>query len=172
MQVSLAFLLLLAASAVFVLSVVALFQRRRRGLPRGEVVYSDADSRARPLVSPRRPLSGKPDYVLRIRGGWQVPVEFKSYRYGAQPPHPDLIQLGAYLVLLDDLHDRPPPYGVLRYRDRALRIPYTPALREEVLRLLEAVRTGGGEPPEGTDSAALCRACPFQPICADGARWR
>lgn len=172
MQVSLAFVLLLLASAVLVLSLVALFLRRRTTLPYGEVVYSDADGRARPLISPRRPLSGKPDYVLRIRGGGQIPVEFKSYRYGARPPHPDLIQLGAYLVLLDDLYDWPPPYGVLRYRDRALRVPYTPALREEVLRLLEAVRTGGGEPPEGTDSAALCRACPFQPVCADGARWR
>ena len=172
MQVSLAFLLLLVASAVVMLSLLALFRRRRTAFPRGVVIYSDADGRARPLVSPHRSLSGKPDYVLRVRGGAQVPVEFKSYRYGAQPAHSDLIQLGAYLVLLDDLHDRPPPYGVLRYRDRALRVPYTPALRGEVLRLLDAVRGGGGEPPDGSGNTMLCRACPFQPVCPDGARWR
>jgi CRISPR-associated exonuclease Cas4 len=114
-------------------------------------------------------LSGKPDYVIRTRRGAHVPVEIKSYRGGARPPHADLVQLGAYLLLLEDLTGKKPQYGILRYRDRTLRVPYTEALRAEVLRLLEQAQRGDARPPAAMPHPSLCRPCPFAPIC-DAAR--
>jgi CRISPR-associated exonuclease Cas4 len=158
-------LLLTVALVAVALYLLLVARRARRVLPRGTVVYSDADGQGRPLLSPHRPLSGKPDYVIQRRRGDHVPVELKSYRRGAQAPHGDLIQLGAYLVLLEDLHGRPPPFGILRYKDRAVRVPYTRELRAEVLRVLDRVQSHGAAPPPGTPHPALCRACPFAPIC-------
>jgi CRISPR/Cas system-associated exonuclease Cas4 (RecB family) len=156
-------------AALFFLSVL---HRARRTLPRGTVIYSDADGQARPLISPLRPLSGKPDYVLRVRRGEHVPVELKSYRRGAHAPHADLIHLGAYLVLLEDLNGEPPPFGNSRYTDRALRVPYTAALRAEVLRLLEEVGHAGKGPPAGMPHLSLCQTCPIAPIREDASSWR
>ena len=161
---------LLPALAALLVAWVVLRRRLGGGLPRGVVVYSDAEGRGRPLTSPARPLRGKPDQVIRLRSGGLVPVEYKSYRRGSRPPHGDLVQLGAYLVLLEDLHGRAPRYGVLRYADRVQRVRYTAALRREVLRLLEEVRANGRRAPEGRPSRALCRRCPFAPICGDAAR--
>jgi CRISPR-associated exonuclease Cas4 len=115
-------------------------------------------------------LSGKPDYVLRVRHGSQVPVELKSYRCGVRAPHADLIQLGAYLVLLEDLYGQAPPYGVLRYADRTLRVPFTAELREEVLRLLDEIGHAGKAPPAGAPHPKLCGTCAFAPICDEAQR--
>lgn len=158
---------LLLGCAALVVACVWLRRRMGGGLPRGEVVYSDADGRGRTLSSPARPLRGKPDQVIRLRSGGLVPVEYKSYRRGSRPPHADLVQLGAYLVLLEDLHGRAPRYGVLCYVDGVQRVRYSAALRREVLRLLEEVRANGRRMPSGTPGRGLCGRCPFAPICGD-----
>lgn len=160
---------LLLALAIAALYLAVRAWRGRCAMPRGVLVYSDADGRGRPLRSPLRPLSGKPDYVIRDRRGDHVPVEIKSYRSGARPPHGDIVQLGAYLLLLEDLHGRRPRHGVLRYPDRVLRVAYTEALRTEVIRLLAHVQRAGQALPPGTPHPALCRTCPFAPRC-DAAR--
>jgi CRISPR-associated exonuclease Cas4 len=161
--------LLLMAVLVVAICLAALARRLGRRLPAGTVVFSDADGRARPLVSPARGLSGKPDYLIRTRRGAHIPVELKSYRCGAHPPHPDVIQLGAYLLLLEDLHGQPPPFGMLQYADRTMRVPYSSALRAEVLKLLAAVAASGAAPPPASPAPTLCRRCPFTPICAERA---
>lgn len=152
-----------AVLAALLLSVVVVL-RRRHG-PIGVVVYSDAGGTGRPLRSPLRPLSGKPDYVLRTRRGALIPVEYKSYACGTHPPHADMVQIGTYLVLIEDLHGRTPPYGLLRYTDRTLKIPNSLSLRKEVLRILKTLQEGVTTPPEPTPAPALCARCPFAPIC-------
>lgn len=164
-----ALLLVLVAALLAAWSLAALARRFRTALPSGTVVYSDADGRGRPLHSPVRGLTGKPDYVIRTRRGALVPIELKSYRCGAQPPHGDVVQIGAYLLLLEDLYGRPSPFGVLRYTDRCLRVPYSGDLRAEVLRLLADVVASGARQPAGAPSPGLCRRCPFAPICPDRA---
>lgn len=161
--------LLLLVGCVVLLTWLVL-RRRAGALPRGEVVYSDVEGRGRALTSPLRPLRGKPDAVIRLRSGALAPVEYKSYRWGSRSPHADLVQLGAYLVLLHDLRGRPPAFGVLRYTDRVQRVRYTAALRREVLTTLEQVRATGRRVPAGRPSRSLCRRCPFAPVCDDAAR--
>jgi CRISPR-associated exonuclease Cas4 len=157
--------LVLLALLVAALCIVTVVRRARHGAAPRSLIYTDADGRGRSLHSPLRPLSGKPDYVIRTRRGDLVPVELKSYRGGARPPHADVIQLGAYLLLLEDVHGRRPRHGILRYPDRSLRVPYTEALRAEVLGLLEHIQHGGSAPPPGAPHPAVCRACPFAPMC-------
>jgi len=152
---------------------------RALGLPTGRIVYSDAGGAARPLVARRYPLTGKPDYVVLTSGGRRVPVEIKSGRAlrakGGErvPRHEDVLQLVTYLIILDDLYDEPPRYGLLRYADATFEVPYAADLRDEVLDLLaemQALDEDLGEieeAPRGEPSAQTCRVCAFKEICDD-----
>ncbi len=152
---------------------------RALGLPAGRIVYSDAGGAARPLVARRYPLTGKPDYVVLTSGGRRVPVEIKSGRAPRakggerRPRHEDALQLVTYLIILDDLYNEPPRYGLLRYADATFEVPYTADLRDEVLGLLaemQALDEDLGkteEAPRGDPSLQKCRACAFKEICND-----
>ena len=150
---------------------------RALGLPAGRIVYSDADGEARPLTARRYPLTGKPDYVVLTSGGRRIPVEIKSGRAvrakGGEraPRHEDVLQLVTYLIILDDLYDEPPRYGLLRYADATFEVPYAAGLRDEVLGLLAEMQAldedldETGEAPRGDPSLQKCRACAFKEIC-------
>lgn len=145
------------------------------GLPPGRVVYSDADGTARPLAAQRYPLVGKPDYVVLTPGSLHVPVEVKSARVRGAPRHEDVLQLAAYMLILEDLYEPAPRYGVLRYANGTFEVPYTAELRGEVLALLDEMQALDGtdplrgDAPPGNPSAAKCRACAFRAICPDAA---
>src|SRR6266436_6122290 len=54
----------------------------RTGLPTRDILYADVDStfpQPAPLISKRYRLSGKPDYLVRVKDG-VAPVELKSGR--------------------------------------------------------------------------------------------
>ncbi len=180
---------LLSLAAVLVLALAVLlfneFRARRRqprpagrarktprGLPQGKIVYQDADGSGEPLLATSHPLSGKPDYVILSPEGVPIPVELKLTIESDQPQGHHVIQLAAYFVILEDLYDQPPTYGVLRYANQDFRIEYTAALKRKVLRLLaEMERCDDQRPPALTHQlASRCRACPFEPICPIGQR--
>ncbi len=153
------------------------------GLPPGRIVYTDADGTAQPLAAHRYPLRGKPDYVVRTPSGVHVPVEVKSARIGKAPRHEDVLQVAAYLLILDDLypHDPAPRYGLLHYRNADVQVVATPDLRAEVLDILaqlqaidDAIRDAASDDeaevgPPGNPGVARCRACAFKAICEDAA---
>ena len=126
-------------------------KREQTGLPEGEVVYADTGAwrkLERPLYSERFRLTGRPDYVVE-EGGRYIPVEVKPTRRADKPYASDEYQLAAYCLLLEEQTDAPipgapvagaPPYGLLRYQNATFRIPYTAALRSELLRLLDEMR--------------------------------
>jgi len=71
-------LLVLLAAFLFIWSEQ---QKRRTGLPQGKVIYADSDqwqAVTQPLYDPQLKLTGKPDYIVRLPSGMQVPVEVKS----------------------------------------------------------------------------------------------
>jgi CRISPR-associated exonuclease Cas4 len=149
------------------------------GLPPGEIVYSDAGGGAEPLIARNHPLLGKPDYVIQGRDGRRMPVEIKSgraprtQRLRPAPRHEDVLQVVAYLIILDDLFAPAPTHGVLRYADATFEVPYAPGLRREVLRIvarmqaLDAATGSRDRPPRGTPGYETCRACAFRAICDD-----
>lgn len=164
--------LVLAAGSILLLwGAIAL--RRRTGLPWGRIVASDMGYGThieRPLVAPRYGLVGKPDYVLRQRGRL-IPVEVKPTRRATKPYTSDIMQLAAYCLLVEETY-RPPPYGLLRYASDTFHIDYTPALRQQLLTLMDEIRAAKkrGECHRSHSNPRRCQHCQFFDRCDDAIR--
>ncbi|MCS6844806.1 MAG: CRISPR-associated protein Cas4 [Caldilineales bacterium] len=152
--------------------------REESGLPRGRLVYADADrwaAVARPLISTRHGLVGKPDYLVETDAG-VVPVEVKRSHApipaegaeGQVQAHlSHVMQLAAYCLLVEDTYGRPPPHGLIHYADATVQIPYTPALRQALLDLLAEMRQAQGEAEvrRSHQDPARCRGCGVRHAC-------
>jgi CRISPR-associated exonuclease Cas4 len=68
-----------------------------------------------PLVSRRHFLIGSPDLVIE-ENGLKIPVEIKSGRVPPKPHFSHVMQLGAYLILIDANFKQVTPYGYVEYR--------------------------------------------------------
>ncbi len=173
----------MASSLLVALAVVALLvgwlalraagrARQSAGLPAGRIVYADTgDWRPldKPLFSAEYGLTGKPDYLVQTRSGL-IPVEVKS---SAAPPRPypsHLLQLAAYCLLVEATAGQVPPRGLIKYADATFEIDYTPALRAELLALLETMRRqrasqAPGGAPRSHDEPRRCAGCGYRPMC-------
>ena len=152
-------------------------QRQSSGLPTGEVLYRDTgewEATERPLRSRRYGLVGRPDYLVQTRERGKtfvVPVEVKSR---ARPPRPyasHVLQLAAYCLLVEDNCGAAPPYGLLRYADDTLCIPYTDELRRRVLETADAIRQARRAPTarRSHNEPRRCAACGYRSACGSEA---
>ncbi len=153
------------------LLVAALRLRRASGLPWARIRMADTGSwRAadQPLMSYRYGLVGKPDYLLETRAGL-IPVELKPSRRAKTPYAGDLMQLAAYCLLVEDATQQAPPYGLLRYATHTFRMPYTAAVRADLLALLDELRQdrNADEVARSHQQVARCRGCGFYTQCED-----
>lgn len=149
--------------------------QRRSGLPSGRLVYADTgrwSAVAKPYFSPRYRLTGKPDYLVASEAGL-TPVEVKhtAAPAGGRAYDSHIMQVAAYCLLVEEAHGETPPYGLIRYTDATVRIDYTPALRAQLLALLEQVRAARGQADVGRShrDPARCRACGVRHACGDAA---
>ena len=147
----------------------ALAHARATGIPLGARLVA-VDQRgwqtpARSYTSTRLGLSGRPDYIVAQRGRL-IPVEAKPGRRGRPRPW-DVVQLGVYLLVIEDAEGRRPPYGVLAYRDGGWRIANTRRLRQEVLTTAAQVRAArqAGAVARPPQQPARCRACGYYDRC-------
>lgn len=159
----------LLAGLGFWLLVRSRAARQRTGLPGGRVIYADTGAWnrcERPLFSRRYRLTGRPDYLVHLREG-VIPVEVKSGTAPSQPYESHLLQLAAYCLLLEEQEGRAPPYGILKYQDRALEIAYTPGLRTRLLEALQSIRRDidAGEAVRSHEQPARCRGCGHRSRC-------
>jgi len=146
---------------------------RQTGLPAGEVVYSDTgqwEKQEEPLISRHYGLLGRPDYLVRVAEGgetFSVPVEVKSRRRPSAPYASHILQLATYCLLVEDVLKVRPPYGLLRYADATLRIPYTDELRAQVLGIADAIRSARSAENLKRDhqDATRCRHCGYRRAC-------
>ncbi len=148
--------------------------RRQTGLPVGRVAYVDTgawDRCERPLFSNRYRLTGKPDYLVRGRQGI-VPVEVKSGAAPEQPYASHVLQLAAYCLLVEEQEGRLPPYGILKYDDRAFAVDYTPALRATLLRTLDAIRRDlhARDVDRSHHDPGRCQGCGYRDRCEQALR--
>jgi CRISPR-associated exonuclease Cas4 len=161
--VGLALLLLAALLLVWGLRV-----RRRTGLPWAPVVAQDMYGRTldKPLFARHIGLTGKPDYLLELRGH-TIPVEVKPGRRAARPYESDLMQLAAYCLLVEETSGEAPPYGLLRYAEQTFRLDYTSQVRDELLALLDEMRAALQAPActRSHDDPRRCRGCGFFEQC-------
>jgi CRISPR-associated exonuclease Cas4 len=179
---ALAFILLLLTAACAWLA--ARRGASRADLPEGRIIYSDTgapvgriapvtlnergERQEKPLVSHRHGLTGRPDYLVRSEEGI-IPVEAKSTRCppGGVPYESHLMQLACYCLLVEETTGESVPFGVIRYRDRQLRVDYTEELREGLLALLAEMRVArrASDVPRSHDETARCAACSYRGIC-------
>lgn len=167
---------LLALSVALLTLALWLALRARRGqqqsgLPQGRLVYADTgrwSAVAQPYFSPRYRLTGKPDYLVESDEGY-TPVEVKqtAARRGGQAYLSHVMQLAAYCLLVEEAHGQAPGYGLIRYSDATVRIDYTPALRGQLLALMDDLRASRSQGDVGRShrDAARCRACGVRHAC-------
>jgi CRISPR-associated exonuclease Cas4 len=164
------------AIVLLVLALVVWWLSRRlqqsSGLPRGVVVYSDAGGWTRneqPLYSARLGLTGKPDYLVKQRGG-VVPVEVKSVAAPTGGPHAaHVYQLAAYCALVEEAYGKRPRHGLIKYADQTLAVDFTPALERELRDLLDEMQAArAAEDVERShDAPGRCRGCGFVEVCEE-----
>jgi CRISPR-associated exonuclease Cas4 len=165
--------ILAVALGLLILSIIlwgiSRWQRNRLHLPSGRFIYIDTIRLRRPegtLFSANYSLLGRPDYLIN-QGGNIIPIEVKS---GAAPvvPYPShLYQLAAYGLLVGEHFGRTPPYGILKYRDRAVEIPFTERVMSETTALLEEMRleSSAASLDRSHSEPNRCRACGFRAVC-------
>jgi len=179
---SLAFILLMITAVVAWLA--ARRGAARADLPEGQIIYSDTgapvgriapitlnergERQEKPLLSHRHGLVGRPDYLVRTEEG-VLPVEAKSAACPANgvPYESHVMQLACYCLLVEEATGERVPFGVIRYRDRQLRVDYSDELRDELLALLAEMREARKAPDvhRSHDQTARCAACSYRELC-------
>lgn len=189
-MIPLLLLIVLLALAAAVASVAAARESKRAGLPAGALLYSDTgrpvgrlggtevgrDGRKqeKPLVSETLELVGRPDYLIEAEGG-VVPVEVKSTNCppNGRPYDSHLAQFAAYCLLVEDVLGASVPYGLVKYRDREVRVEYTGEMREQALALIEEMKADmdasadGEEIHRSHDDARRCGGCSLRDVCTE-----
>jgi CRISPR-associated exonuclease Cas4 len=165
--------ILVFAFGLLLLSIVvwgaARWQRSRLDFPSGRVIYIDTERLRKPegtLFSANYSLVGRPDYLVN-QGGWIIPIEVKSGAAPAAPYPSQLYQLAAYGLLVKEHFGRMPPYGILKYRDRAVEIPFSSRLLDDVGKVLEEIQADSAKQSVDRSHAEAkrCRACGFRAAC-------
>jgi len=144
-------------------------KRERTGLPQGRVVYADTgawDRCEKPLFSKRHLLTGRPDYLVKERGR-VIPMEVKSALSPPTPYRSHVLQLAAYCLLVEEEYGQIPPYGIIKYRDRALAIDYSPHLRAELLDTLVQMRRAltSDDVAPSHSNPNRCQSCGYEADC-------
>jgi CRISPR-associated exonuclease Cas4 len=145
-------------------------KRERTGLPRGRVIYADTGAWKRcekPLFSKRHLLTGRPDYLVEERRR-VIPVEIKSALSPPTPYRSHVLQLAAYCLLVEEEYRQPPPYGIIKYRDQALAIDYSPRLRADLLETLARMRHDlvADDVAPSHSNPNRCQRCGYEADCA------
>lgn len=141
--------------------------RKEYGIPEGRIVYTDLDKPAEPLFSEQFRLTGKPDYIINLKGQC-IPVEVKTS--GTDSPYKNhVLQLAAYCLLVEEKYNRIVPFGVLVYGGgQQFRIPFDAYLRRQVIALLEDMRAkfSAGAIQRNHNQIAKCQYCSFRIHCS------
>jgi CRISPR-associated exonuclease Cas4 len=165
--------ILAVALVLLILSVVlwgiSRWQRGRLPLPSGRIIHIDTVRLRRPegtLFSANYSLVGRPDYLVN-HGGKIIPIEVKSGAAPVVPYSSHLFQLAAYGLLIGEHFGQTPPFGVLKYRDRAVQIPFTERMMEETAALLERMQSESSAATidRSHSERNRCRACGFRAAC-------
>ena len=186
----LALLVCLLVVAAVLARAAAKRESKRSGLPAGALLYSDTGrpvgrlaptetgrdgkKQEKPLLSEALRLIGRPDYLIEAEGG-VVPVEVKSTACpaGGRPYDSHLAQLAAYCLLVEDVLGASVPYGLVKYRDREVRVEYTPEMKADALALIEDMNedmraaAAGEEVHRSHDDPRRCAGCSLRDVCTE-----
>jgi CRISPR-associated exonuclease Cas4 len=137
------YLALFSLILAIMLFLLALWQRRKAGIPSGRVIYADTShwmKVEKPLFDKHLRLTGKPDYLVKY-AAQVIPVEVKSGHSPREPRAWHVSQLAAYCLLVDSEFGNRPAHGILHYADRTLEIDFTPRLENATLSLIAEMQS-------------------------------
>ncbi len=120
------------------------------------------------LVSVKHGLQGRPDIIL-LKDGEHVPVEIKTGRTPRGALFSHVLQLSAYLLLVEEIYEKPPPYGLIRYAEREDKVEWTPETRMLVIfkmqEMREKLKTGGVH--RNHNRPGKCQNCSRREACPE-----
>ncbi|HUS94647.1 MAG TPA: Dna2/Cas4 domain-containing protein [Patescibacteria group bacterium] len=163
------------ALLLIIIAVLSLFWSKRKrvefGLPSGNIIYTDLGiwvPQQESLYAPKYELVGRPDYLVKNQQGAIVPVEVKSARAPAEPHDGHVMQLAVYCLLVEEVYDIRPDYGILQYQDRAFAVEYSFELEEDLLEVLVCmhVDTYNGELNRSHKDRRRCSRCSMREHCS------
>lgn len=154
---------LMLALAALLLTVIGVYRLIRAWQLREIELLSRDQTR---LASASLGLSGRPDRLIRLKNGMIIPVEKKS---SARLHDSHRVQVGAYLLLIEEAHGVRSPYGVVVLGDgREAKVPNTAQLRRWVLQVADNVRGQRADPSKPArvrPTPGQCRSCSLRDHC-------
>jgi len=141
--------------------------RKELHLPDGEIIYVDDLERSPILKSEKYGLWGRPDILLKV-GEDYIPVEIKTGRVPRGPHFSHIMQLTAYMLLVEENY-KAPPYGLLKYGSYIFRIDYDESLKRILLEKVDEMRKAleTGEVHRNHNRPGKCRHCSRRDICPE-----
>jgi CRISPR-associated exonuclease Cas4 len=120
------------------------------------------------LVSDKYGLQGRPDIIL-LKDGEHIPVEIKTGRTPRGALFSHVLQLSAYLLLVEELYGKPPPYGLIRYSEREDKVEWTQETRMLVVfkmqEMREKLKAGGVH--RNHNRPGKCQNCSRRGACPE-----
>ena len=144
-------------------------QRRMRTTAAATTLYDGLAPDASPLVAHGLRMEGHPTRVARATDG-TVTIELaQATSAPTVATTPDVLRLTAEALVAEEALDITITLGTLRFTDRSLVVPITPALRALVLQRLGELRAAEAHGPHLTrQERSVCRACAYRAMCAIG----
>ena len=155
---------------LFGLGLLILARRMRdsSGLPGGRIVYMDRGSLSpleAALYDPTLCLSGRPDYIMMVRGR-VVPVEAKSSPTPPSPYPSHILQLGAYCRLVHHNFKKRPTKGILLYSDQAYEVEYSRNLEKRLINVVKEMQSASSKAPARSHhQPERCHNCGYLQFC-------
>lgn len=123
----------------------------------------------RQLVSFKYGITGKPDYVI-YQDGKPIPVVVKSGKANTAPHDSHIAEVIVHCLLIEETVDIAPPYGLIRYDNRAFEVDYDNEMFEMLLDALEAIHHDkrhfdDGPPDRSHKIEQRCFACRHRRRC-------
>jgi len=141
--------------------------RRELKLPNGEIIYVDDLERSPLLKSEKYGIWGRPDLLIKM-GEDYIPIEIKTGRVPRGPLFSHIMQLTAYMLLVED-NFKAPPYGLLKYGNMIYKIDYDKGLKELLLKKVDEMRSAlkTGEVHRNHNRVGKCLHCSRRDICSE-----
>jgi len=141
--------------------------RRELKLPNGEIIYVDDLERSPLLKSEKYGIWGRPDLLIKM-GEDYIPIEIKTGRVPRGPLFSHIMQLTAYMLLVED-NFKAPPYGLLKYGNMIYKIDYDKGLKELLLKKVDEMRCAlkTGEVHRNHNRMGKCLHCSRRDICPE-----
>ncbi len=180
---SIIFSLIWLLAAIFFILRGEVWRRNAReglkgmSLPEGSDILradrSRREERGKPLRSARHFLIGMPDIIIEEEG-LKVPVEFKSGKPPFKPHFSHVMQLGAYLILVDEQYHQTSTHGYIEYgpdKDsrKRFRMEWDMITKAQVLSKVSEIRDSerSGMAHRNHNRPGKCRSCSRRNGCPE-----